>query len=103
MSAINSFSQGSAHLYTWRAILTAARRRSDAPDGVAEIACQCHRIIMTNLFGTIAVDRVGVGLAAFGMLKPGLPRVDSCDVRVGIHSEFSPSGGNPANDVSQGS
>jgi Cu+-exporting ATPase len=35
-----------------------------------KIARQCHRIIMTNFFGTIAVDVVGVGLAAFGMLNP---------------------------------
>jgi heavy metal translocating P-type ATPase len=35
-----------------------------------KIARQCHRIIMTNFFGTIAVDAVGVGLAAFGILNP---------------------------------
>ena len=35
-----------------------------------KIARQCHQIIMTNFFGTIAVDAVGVGLAAFGMLNP---------------------------------
>jgi heavy metal translocating P-type ATPase len=35
-----------------------------------KIARQCRRIIMTNFFGTIAVDTVGVGLAAFGMLNP---------------------------------
>jgi len=34
------------------------------------IAHQCHRIIMTNFFGTVAVDAVGVGLAACGMLNP---------------------------------
>ena len=37
---------------------------------VMKIARQCHRIIMTNFFGTIAVDTVGVGLAAFGFLNP---------------------------------
>jgi Cd2+/Zn2+-exporting ATPase/Cu+-exporting ATPase len=35
-----------------------------------KIARQCRRIIMTNFAGTIAVDAVGVGLAAFGMLNP---------------------------------
>lgn len=35
-----------------------------------KIARQCHRIIMTNFFGTLTVDAVGVGLAAFGMLNP---------------------------------
>jgi Cd2+/Zn2+-exporting ATPase/Cu+-exporting ATPase len=35
-----------------------------------KIARQCHRIIMTNFFGTVAVDAVGVGLAACGMLNP---------------------------------
>jgi Cd2+/Zn2+-exporting ATPase/Cu+-exporting ATPase len=33
-------------------------------------ARQCHRIIMTNFAGTLAVDTVGVGLAAFGLLNP---------------------------------
>jgi P-type E1-E2 ATPase len=37
---------------------------------VVKIARQCHRIIMTNFFGTISVDTVGVALAAFGMLNP---------------------------------
>ena len=35
-----------------------------------KIARQCRRIIMTNFFGTLGVDAVGVGLAAFGMLNP---------------------------------
>ena len=35
-----------------------------------KIARQCHRIIMTNFFGTLAVDGVGVALAAAGMLNP---------------------------------
>lgn len=35
-----------------------------------KIARQCHRIIMTNFAGTLAVDAVGVGLAAFGILNP---------------------------------
>jgi heavy metal translocating P-type ATPase len=36
------------------------------------IARQCHRIIMTNFVGTLLVDCVGVGLAAFGLLAPVL-------------------------------
>lgn len=34
------------------------------------IARQCRRVIMTNFAGTLAVDSVGVGLAAFGLLNP---------------------------------
>jgi Cd2+/Zn2+-exporting ATPase/Cu+-exporting ATPase len=33
-------------------------------------ARQCRRVIFTNFAGTVAVDAVGVGLAAFGMLSP---------------------------------
>ena len=35
-----------------------------------KIARRCHRIIMQNFTGTLAVDSVGVGLAAFGLLNP---------------------------------
>lgn len=35
-----------------------------------KIARQCRRIILTNFSGTLVVDAVGVGLAAFGMLNP---------------------------------
>jgi heavy metal translocating P-type ATPase len=34
------------------------------------IARRCRRIILTNFVGTLLVDGVGVGLAAFGMLNP---------------------------------
>lgn len=34
------------------------------------ISRRCRRIIMQNFGGTLAVDSVGVGLAAFGMLNP---------------------------------
>lgn len=34
------------------------------------IAKRCRRIIMTNFAGTLLVDGVGVGLAAFGLLSP---------------------------------
>ncbi len=34
------------------------------------IARQCRRVIMTNFTGTLAVDTVGVGLAAVGLLNP---------------------------------
>ena len=33
-------------------------------------ARQCRRVIFTNFAGTLVVDAVGVGLAAFGMLNP---------------------------------
>jgi Cd2+/Zn2+-exporting ATPase/Cu+-exporting ATPase len=34
------------------------------------IARQCRRIIWFNFVGTLLVDSIGVGLAAFGMLNP---------------------------------
>ena len=34
------------------------------------IAQRCRRIIMTNFAGTLFVDGVGIGLAAFGLLNP---------------------------------
>lgn len=39
---------------------------------VIKIARRCNRIIMTNFAGTLAVDGVGVGLAALGYLNPVL-------------------------------
>ena len=33
-------------------------------------ARQCRRVIFTNFAGTLLVDAVGVGLAAWGMLSP---------------------------------
>ncbi len=39
---------------------------------VIRIARRCNRIIMTNFGGTLGVDAVGVGLAAFGFLNPVL-------------------------------
>src|SRR5439155_5835292 len=35
-----------------------------------KIARRCHRIIMTNFTGTLLVDGIGLGLAAFGFLNP---------------------------------
>jgi Cd2+/Zn2+-exporting ATPase/Cu+-exporting ATPase len=35
-----------------------------------KIARWCRRIIMTNFAGTLTVDGIGVGLAAFGLLNP---------------------------------
>jgi Cd2+/Zn2+-exporting ATPase/Cu+-exporting ATPase len=35
-----------------------------------KISRRCRRIIMQNFVGTLAVDSVGVGLAAFGLLNP---------------------------------
>src|ERR1700756_5148912 len=34
------------------------------------IARRCHRTIMQNFVGTLIVDAIGVGLAAFGFLNP---------------------------------
>lgn len=35
-----------------------------------KISRRCRRIIMQNFGGTLAVDSIGVGLAAFGLLNP---------------------------------
>ena len=40
-----------------------------------KIARRCRRIIMQNFVGTLAVDSVGVGMAAFGLLNPLLAAV----------------------------
>jgi len=37
---------------------------------VLKIARRCRRIIYANFAGTLAVDAVGVGLAAAGLLNP---------------------------------
>jgi len=34
------------------------------------IARKCHRIILQNFYGTLIVDGIGVGMAAFGLLNP---------------------------------
>jgi cation transport ATPase len=34
------------------------------------IARRCHRTIMQNFAGTLVVDAIGIGLAAFGILNP---------------------------------
>ena len=39
------------------------------------IARRCRRIIMQNFVGTLAVDSVGVGMAAFGFLNPLLAAI----------------------------
>jgi P-type Cu+ transporter len=42
---------------------------------VLKIARRCRRIILTNFTGTLLVDSVGVGLAAFGFLNPVIAAV----------------------------
>jgi Cd2+/Zn2+-exporting ATPase/Cu+-exporting ATPase len=37
---------------------------------VLKTARRCRAIIMANFVGTLAVDSIGVGLAAFGLLNP---------------------------------
>jgi P-type Cu+ transporter len=39
------------------------------------IARRCYRIILANFVGTLAVDGLGVGLAASGLLNPLLAAV----------------------------
>jgi len=42
---------------------------------VLKIARRCRRIILTNFAGTLLVDSVGMGLAAFGFLNPVLAAI----------------------------
>jgi heavy metal translocating P-type ATPase len=42
---------------------------------IFQIARRCRRIILTNFIGTLAVDGLGMGLAAFGLLNPLLAAV----------------------------
>jgi P-type E1-E2 ATPase len=35
-----------------------------------QVARRCHRTIMQNFVGTLVVDSIGVGMAAFGLLNP---------------------------------
>ena len=44
----------------------------DNHEEVLKIARRCRRIILANFAGTLLVDSVGVGLAAFGFLNPVL-------------------------------
>ena len=43
-----------------------------------KIARHCRYIIRQNFAGTLLVDSVGVGLAAFGLLNPTFARLHSC-------------------------
>lgn len=38
--------------------------------GTLHVARSCHGIIMQNFVGTLVVDGIGVGMAAFGLLNP---------------------------------
>jgi cation transport ATPase len=42
---------------------------------IFQIARRCRRIILTNFIGTLGVDGLGMGLAAFGLLSPLLAAV----------------------------
>ena len=52
------------------------------------VARRCRGIIMQNFVGTLVVDSVGVGMAAFGFLQSAPGRLYSRDLRVGIHPQF---------------
>jgi hypothetical protein len=45
-------------------------------------------MIMQNFVGTLVVDSMVVGMAAFGFLNPAPGRLYSRDLRVGIHPQF---------------
>ena len=52
------------------------------------IARRCHRTIMQNFVGTLVVDTIGVGLAAFGFLESASGCIYSCNFGDDVHSEF---------------
>ena len=52
------------------------------------VARRCRGIIMQNFVGTLVVDSVGVGMAAFGFSKSAPGCLYSRDFRVGIHPQF---------------
>ena len=52
------------------------------------IARRCRGIIMQNFVGTLAVDSVGVGMAAFGFSESVAGRNYSCGLGAGFHSQL---------------
>ena len=52
------------------------------------VARRCRGIIMQNFVGTLGVDSVGVGMAAFGLLNPLLERSFS-GIGIDVHLEFN--------------
>ena len=55
-----------------------------------QTARRCRRTIMQNFVGTLVVDSIGVGLAAFGFLNPLTGRLHSRLIRDGFYLEFRP-------------
>ena len=70
MQANVGVAMGSAR--TWRARAQILLLGNDLVKLVEtmKIARRCRRIIMANFTGTLFVDGIGVGLAAFGFLNP---------------------------------
>ena len=69
------------------------------------VARRCRGIIMQNFVGTLVVDSVEVGMAAFGFLNPLLAAFISHDFRVGIHPQFheivTPEFPKPGNEIEE--
>ena len=56
---------------------------------VLKVARRCRNIIYANFAGTLAVDGVGVVLAAMGLLESCVGRADSCVVGAVVHRQLS--------------
>lgn len=52
------------------------------------VAKRARRIVMFNFIGTIAVDLIGIGLAAFGLLQPGRGSPHPCRERDDVHPQL---------------
>ena len=52
------------------------------------IARRCRGIIMQNFVGTLVVDSIGVGMAAFGFLNPLLAALHPRHFGIDLHSEL---------------
>ena len=53
-----------------------------------QTARRCRRTIMQNFVGTLVVDSIGVGLAAFGFLNPLLAAFIHVSSEMAFHLEF---------------
>jgi cation transport ATPase len=52
------------------------------------VARRCRRIIWLNFYGTLLVDSVGMGLAAFGLLNPLLAAFIHVSSELRLHRQF---------------
>jgi len=88
MQANVGVAMGSAR--TWRARAQILLLGNDLVKLVEtmKIARRCRRIIMANFTGTLLVDGIGVGLAAFGFFESVAGCIYSRHIRTRLHSQF---------------